>query len=295
MTFADESTLTPLNGSIDTSTWVYYLGDGTVTKSFIFANTSINPNYAFCFNVNRTLHKTVELHYSLTGYPQRRWDDTADLTNATTNKILYLLSSSVGLYSIYSVQNQFGTPVTGVYVTAERQISGVWYTLEQGTTDSAGTVTFWLNPNFDHRITFTKSGYTTQQVTIRPSSSTYTVTMTEPSSGNYNSSLEGITWTYSSNSGQYSSQGILLNGTNMSFWFNVTSNLSNIVSCKMELINNISGILNTTTDCTSSGGNLTLTYTMNCDITTSYRLKLYIDSGMGLNVVDADAYWACMK
>lgn len=293
ITFADEQTLTPINGSIDASTWNYWLENASLNETYIYVNTTVNnDNYSFCFSPpDKTLHKLVDLQYSMTGYPQRRWVDLGDLTNISTQKVLYLLGSSYGLYSIYIVQNQYGSPIQGVAVTAQRLISGAYYTVEQGTTDSAGSVTFWLNPNFDHRIMFVKAGYTSQTITVRPSSSTYTVTMSDSTSStaNFNSSLEGIWWHFAVNASTIS----LLPNTMYRFSLNVTANYSNIVSCKFDLLDNNASILGTVSGCNSTGGYIF--QDLNTAGNSSIRMKIYLDLGSGYFILDSDQFWRTLN
>ena len=288
-TFEDEETAIATNATIDSSTWYYYLGDGTVNKSLLYSTTSANESYGFCFTpTDKTMKKTLSLQYSDAGYPQRRWTSTTSLTNTTTNQKLYMLASADGTYSVYQVQAATGSSLEGVKVQVERQFSGVWVLVEEGTTDSAGGFTAWLNPDYDHRLTFTKSGYVSQQVTVRPSSSTYTIVMGGgEEASTYNSSMEGLSWKLYPNLGK-----IILPNTTQTFLFNITANLSNIVSCKMELINNNSVSLGTTTGCNSQGGNLSLSIPVGTN--RSIRGIYSVDIGDGYFVLDADAYWLIM-
>lgn len=288
-TFEDEEAATTMNATIDSSTWTYYLGDGTVNKTLLYSNTTDVESYGFCFTPTyKTVKDVINLQYSLAGYPQRRWESTTSLTNTTNNQVLHLLSSADGTYSVYLVQTLVGGKLSGVAVTAERQFSGVWTVVEQGVTDDAGGITLWLNPDFDHRLTFTKLGYTTQVVTVRPSSSTYTVVMGSGAidSASYNSSLSGLLWKV------YPGPQLLNSNTNYTFGFNITANYSNIVSCKMELLNNNSISLGTTTGCNQYGGNLSIF--LDTGMNRSIRGVFSVDVGDGLFIIDADAYWAIL-
>lgn len=288
-TFEDEETTISTNATIDTSTWHYYLGDGTVNKSLLYSTTSANESYGFCLTPgSKTIHSSVELQYSNTGYPQRRWTTSGDLTNTTLNQKLYMLSSADGTYSVYQVQNTVASGISGVAVEVERQFSGVWTLVEEGETDSAGAVTFWLNPDYDHRLTFTKSGYASVQITVRPSSSTYTVVMgTGEEAATYNSTSEGLSWSVYPGLGK-----VLLPNTTQTFLFNITANLSNIISCKMEIVNNNSISLGTTTGCSPQGGNLSLAIPLGEN--RSVRAIYSVNIGGGYFILDADAYWVVM-
>lgn len=290
-TFKDEETAVSTNATIDTSTWNYYLalGDGSVNKTLLYSTTQTNNSYKFCFTPSdRTLTSELELQYSGTGYPQRRWSTSGSLTNLTSNPILYMLSSVDGTYSVYQVQDTVGNGIPGVAVQAERQFAGVWTLVEQGVTDSAGGFTGWLNPDYDHRIIFTLAGYTTIQVTVRPSSSTYTVVMAGVGTeAVYNSSEEGMSWVVYPDLGK-----IILPNTTQVFSFNITANYSNLVACKMEIVNNDSVSLGTTTGCNSHGGNLSLSIPLGEN--KSVRAIYSVNIGEGFFILDADAYWILM-
>lgn len=276
-TFIDEGTLTAMNGTIDTSTWTYWLGDGSTTKSYLFSNLSIdNPSYAFCFSPpDRTLNYDVEMQYSYTGYPQRRYAiDSGSLTNSTTNKILYLLSSSDGIYSTYITSTSTNIPISNTSITIERQFSGVWTIIEQGITGSDGSTTFWLNPNYDHRITAIKTGYTTTQVTLRPTQSVYTIVMGGGvSNATYSSILEGIRYSF------YPKEDFLNSNTTYLFGFNITSSSCNLIRYKLELSLSNYTILNYTEGTSSCGSNISL-YQNTGDLNMIYA-RYYIDIGDG--------------
>jgi hypothetical protein len=281
-TFQNENG-TAMNGTIDSSTWTYYLGDGTVDKDTLYSYIN-NNTYPFCFSPpDKTMHHETNLQYSYSGFPQRRWEYSTDLTNTTLHQTLYLLASADGLYSTYQVQTAQGAPLEDVSVTAEREISGVWTTMEFGETGGDGAVTFWLNPDYDHRLTFTLTGYTTEQVTIRPSSTTYTVTLGSVTGDVFNSSLEGIKYWYTPPSGR------LAKDTNYTFILNVTDSNENLDSCRLQILNQDNTIISSTTGCSDTGGQIELEQNTSCCEKMFGRFSL--DTGEGYFVIDSDAYW----
>jgi len=284
-TFKDESTEAAINAQIDSSSWTYYLGGGSVTKSLSYSNSSEIPSYAFCFTPpDRTVNfELSNFQYSSTDYPQRRYTTSGTLSNSTTNQVLYLLGSSDGIYSNIQIVNVAGFPIIGATVTAERQIDGDWIVIEQGTSDSSGTVTFWVNPNIDTRITASASGYLQAQVTIRPTSTGYTLTLSSTQgNASFDSNLEGLTWRFEPGVGV-----IPLNET--AFNATITAQKDNIVSCEFRLTNQTGNISSTTSGCSSSGGNLSIVYTPSQN--EKINGILYVDLGEGLFILDGDAYW----
>jgi hypothetical protein len=183
ISFKDETLLTVLNGTIPLSSWTYGLASNpSYTKSYSFVNASENLNYSFCFMpIFETTLVTATIQYGGTGYPSKiKTITNQSFTNITTNMILYLLSTSEGLYSRYTtISSSSGINIIGTTVTVQRVIDGILTTINFGVTDSSGTVTFWLNPDFEYTFTFVKSGYGTRVLTLRPTSSeVYYISMT---------------------------------------------------------------------------------------------------------------------
>jgi hypothetical protein len=288
-TFKDEADSTAMNAFVDSSTWTYWAGSGSVTKTTTYSSpTTANPSYAFCFTPNVTITTDLTLKYSNTSYPQRTYtfDDTELTNTSVTNTVLYLLGTSDGIYSTFQfLDASDNSPIEDVLVTIERQISSVWTTMGQGSTDGAGTVTFWVNPDYPHRISGTKSGYAGIQQTITPSQSTYTVFMgTSTNASYYQYRYKNILYS------TYPMPGRLEPDTDYKFGFNITADDGNVVSCKLEIKNiTLDVVASTTTGCTAYGGTLSVTYN------TGNNQKLfgyyYVDLGNGLELFKANDAW----
>ena len=289
-TFKDEADDADLNASNDLTDVNYWLGSGTVSKSLITSNTTDNDYYVFCLEPqNRTLTLDMVFKYSRSGYPIRTFAYDGDsFTNETTNQTLYLLATADGIYSSFNIINSVGNPIQGVKVIIERQFSGVWTVIGQDTTGSDGSVTFWVNPNFQHRITAEKTGYTTGIVTITPTQSTYTMTLASSlEEGGYISELPGLKWVV------LPAIGTIPSGNN-NFNATVTSTESNLENCKFELLNstNSSQVLAITTDITNSSYcYLTITYGATENNNLFGRLSIDTDNTTGFVVVDSDWKW----
>ena len=286
-TFRDEETLARLNATADLVTWSYYLGAGDVTKSLIYTNITGNPSYAFCFSPpDKTLHNTLTFQYAATGYPQRIHYRDSDLTNIPVNQTLYLLATADGIYSSIQTVNTIGSPVTGVNVVIERQFSGVWTIIGTDVTDSSGIVTFWVNPDFDHRLTFTKIDCTGTTQTIRPTQATYTQTLNcqGGSEAVYISQIEGLRYTRGPRS------GVLEPGVT-NFTYTLFSEKSNIVDAKFELTNATNGVVlnSTSSSCTPTG--CILSFTHNFLAGAEIKGRYYVDIGNGDVLLEADAFW----
>ncbi len=218
ISFKDEETNNFINASISSSTFYYYINDVTTNKTLTFSNNTNNFEYDFCSLNNETINIIYSIQYLQgTDYPQRVAQGTSLLTNITTNKTLYLLSSSDGIYVTFQVQNANTEQViNGVDVLGTRVISGEEITVAQGTTDSAGSVTFWLNPDFLHTFNFTKTGYSTYTTSIYPTQTSYTISLTSGSAEVSNDYTKGISYSIKP-SGDYLTNNTLYN-------FNITIN-----------------------------------------------------------------------
>ena len=285
-TFLDEETLTRIGGQIDTSTFTYWLGNGVLTNELVYSNLTNSSEFDFCFTpAGETMHNTREVQYSSSGYPQRKFDDNTDLTSTITHKILYLLSSADGIYSTIQVVDENGDVVKIAAVTAERQFSGVWTVIGKEVTDGAGAVTFWVNPDYNHRFTIEKGGCVTNTETIRPTQTTYTATIDclGISDEIYVAPIEGIKYFLLPRSG-------LITIGQQNFSFQVASSKSNLVNAKFEIVNGSGFILTSQTSaCAAAGCTISKLYTVT-DFS-NIKGRYYIDLGDGYILLDADAHW----
>ncbi len=210
--FRDEASNNPLNATIDSSTWTYWSNNASNNKTYSYANTTDDlSNFAFCFTPQyRNISVDLVFQYSNTSYPQRTYSPaTLSLTNITTNTTLYLLPSSDGIYVTFQVVNSADQPIDGVSVNATRSIGGSTVVVGQGETGADGGVTFWLNPDFSHTFSFSKTGYTTYTTSLTPTQSSYTITLGSSSAATEYDFSRGISYsivpsgTYLSNDTTY--------------------------------------------------------------------------------------------
>jgi hypothetical protein len=219
ITFKDESTSSRINASIPSSTFVYYRGSPIINRTFSFINNSENYEYDFCASPNITLSIIPNLQYKQgTAYPQRVWNPSViDYTNSTTSQILYLLGSADGIYVTFQVVNSADQVLSGVDVTTVRNIGGTDTVVGTGATGASGTVTFWMNPDFSHTFTFSKSGYTTYTYSDTPTQTSYTITLAGGSSSVTNNTFRGINYAI------LPINLTLINNTDYTFGFQVNS------------------------------------------------------------------------
>lgn len=284
--FKNEETDIEINGTIDIVTFIYYLGDGSITKSLIYSASTEEPYFDFCFiPQNKTLHISYDLQYSGTDYPQRRNTISETLTNATTNKTLYLLASADGIYTTIQVIDQDGNRLSDVTVTVERQFGGVWTVIGKGVTDDAGAVTFWVNPDYNHRFTFESSECGTVEKEIQPTKTEYTQSMScTGGETSFISTLSGIKYA------RTPAEGIIQTGVT-NFTYHLVSTKGNIINASFYLVNSSnSEILNSSVStCSPSGCVLWFIY----NITSGMDIKgrYYVDIGNGSVLLEGDAHW----
>lgn len=175
-TFYDETSLSTLTGNITSGLFIYWLGNGILSKSFSYTNTSSASNYSFCFSPNtQNISSSISFNYVASGYNQRSYSHNLILTNSTTNVDLPLLADADGLFVTFQVLSPADQPISGVSVNATRTSLGTL--VGSGSTDDAGTITFFLNPDFQHTFVFVKTGYDTFTLNLFPTQSQYTVTL----------------------------------------------------------------------------------------------------------------------
>lgn len=215
-TLAEEN----ITATIDVS-WTYSLsGLGTINKTLSFLNATENNAYTFCFNPsNRTVNTDLTLNYNNDISQQRSFALTAVLSNVTTTQILYLLPTSLGLFSQFVTVDTLGRVIPSVKATVTRILGGSTVTVGSGFTDGSGFISFFTNPDALYTGTFEKSGFTTEIFTFTPITDLRTVTMAATSLTITNGTEITLNTTYQITPVNTT----LLNNTNVTFGFNVTS------------------------------------------------------------------------
>jgi hypothetical protein len=170
----------------------------------------------------------------------------------------------------------------------EREIGGVFTLVGQATTGTDGVATFWVNPNYEHRLTATASGYSSFQGTITPSQSIYTVTLVGGGSVQNASATRGMVWYVTPSLGPIEPK------INQPFTLIVNSPLVTLDNCKLELLNasNVSQIYNSVTGITNSSYcSLSMTFTTTKDQNIFGRISVDTNESTGWIIVDTDYKW----
>ncbi|KKN08450.1 hypothetical protein LCGC14_1056540 [marine sediment metagenome] len=203
------------------SSWTYHIGGGSVTKNLNYANATEAFNYDFCFNPpNQTLTAGVNISYNNAESQQRISNLLfSTLTNVTTQQTLFLLPTTLGLFSQFFTQDTLGNTLVSVLATITRTLVGSPITVTSDTTDGSGLVVFFLNPDVTYTATFSKSGFIDNIFTFVPITDLRTVTMGSVTDVVVNGSTISLGTSYEIQPDNSS----LNNNTVITFSFNVTS------------------------------------------------------------------------
>jgi len=283
-TFKDEADDSSIVASIPTSTFNYWLGDGSVNKTLTYINNTANPSYVFCsIPSDKSLNVDMVVQYkNTTSYPQRTYDPGVQtLTNITTNKTLYLLNTVDGLYVTFQVLNAAQQPISGVSVNATRVIGSENVVVGDGTTGASGSVTFWLNPDFEHTFSFLKTGYDIYTYSGTPTQSTYTITL-----GGGTTTETDYRRGISLSSAPISRY--LDNGTDYDFNFTISSSYWSLDSYEFDLYYSNNSLIGTASGSESAGSTISLT---NINTYNSTSIYMYYNYVINSTIINGTSYW----
>jgi hypothetical protein len=196
------------------------------------------------------------------------------------------------MYVTFFTSTSTGQSLPGVVVTASRLIGGVQTTIEQGTTDASGGVTFWLNPNYDTTLLFVKSGCTPTTSIIKPTQNQYTQVIICGTGGIGGglgqvtvSRIEGITYLRTPTSG-------ITNPGLINFTFMAHSDFNNLQNIMMQVLNN-SGVLSYSSTVCANSTNCQTSLVYNASNGDDLKGRYYIDigDGTGYILIEGDAHW----
>ncbi len=210
-----------ITASITSSAWTYFLGTGAVNKSLSYANVTENFFYDFCFSPpNQTLSTTLEIAYTNTISQQRVFSPSLlTLSNITAQQTLFLLPTTLGLFSQFFTQDTIGNTLVGVLATITRTLGGSTILVTSDNTDGSGLVVFFLNPDVTYTATFSQTGFLDNIFSFIPITDLRTVTMGSTTITIVNGSTISLGTSYEIQPSNES----LNNNTIVTFSFNVTS------------------------------------------------------------------------
>jgi hypothetical protein len=131
----------------------------------------------------------------------------------------------------------------------EKLISGTYTTVAEGVTDDSGSAVFYLNPNTFYRMTFSKSGYSTETVTLRPIQSQYEIVLDSTITVAYNNTWDGVIVLL------HPTKNVFSYTDNITFIYNITDYYSSLSSFTVNITNG-TNILFFGNSSNSAGGKL---------------------------------------
>jgi hypothetical protein len=244
----ENNTGTKINGTINNLQSTLKLDSNDDGLIFQYQDTNSDENH-FCINpTDEDINFDSSITYSGSGFPQRTVVFNQSLNGSYEFPLtLFLLPTSDGLYVTFQIIDVGGTPIQDVYVTASKVLGSSLTTISSGYTDSSGGVTFWLDPNSQHTITASKTGYESTSESITPSQSSYTIILGGETT-NYTSPLWGISYNI------LPVDIILNNHTDYNFTFEINSTYWDLSSYGFSLYNSTNDLLATQSDNNVSGG-----------------------------------------
>jgi hypothetical protein len=292
-----------INATVYQSTFNYWLGQGSVTKSYFYSTPfffgSALPNHDFCFTPS---NKSILLNYIYKAtnspvYTLRTFNSIINITttNASHQIILYLIQAADGASSTIQISDSTsGNVIQNARVTITTVINGVTTVIGDGYTDAAGTVSNYLSSTSAYTITASKPGCGSNTQTIVPVGS---YNMQLNCAGNmpkYSSQIDGVTYQRLPAEGVNRYPGLI----NYSYW--VSSALNPIVAARFDLLDLERNVLASNI---SYPGNNSYCNTSSCLLTLQYLVRsgdnvkgaYYINLGNTTNntwvLLEGDAYW----
>ncbi|KKN08063.1 hypothetical protein LCGC14_1060620 [marine sediment metagenome] len=251
ITFKNETVAEETVSAEIDSDWNFWLGSGTVIKTFSFANTTENFDYPFCLTSggNRTLNANVSLTYDNSISELRSFSNTYSLTNDPTNQTLFLLPTTDGVFVTFQTVTAAEQVISGV----DANVTKAGDIIASGVTDDAGLIQYFLDPDTTYVFSFSKTGFDVVTTTLKPTQSSFTIIMGGVIAPPENDTTKGISYIINPLA------NILNNNTETEFNLTFSSIFWLLDSFGFALKNSTGDVFNLTTSTTNTGGFLSQT------------------------------------
>ena len=161
----------------------------------------------------------------------------------------------------------------------------MWTIIGQETTDDAGSVTLWVNPDYDHKLTFVSDECVGDTVTIRPTQTQYTQQLVcGTSSTAVPSNLEGIKYA------RTPSSGIIQSGLH-NFTYQLLASKDNLVNASFYLVNMSNNVTLSSTYGSCAVGSCLMYFSYTVPEGANFYGRYYVDIGNGSFLLEGDAHW----
>lgn len=251
-TFANETAGQEALSASFLSSWTFFAGSGTITKSLTFNEASENPSYAFC---------TSPSDETITAEPTVTYDNDASqprgyspgeltLTNSTTSVTLFLLPTASGIFATIQVLTIAGNPISGARIVLSDSDFG---NLESRTTADSGTATFFVDPFNVYTIQASATGFVTFSGTNMFATTEFTIILSG-ALANVTDPTAGITFTI------IPTAAFLNNNTDFTFEFDINAALANLDTYGFFLSNGTDVLATSSIGNTPGGSTISLSF-----------------------------------
>jgi len=309
ITYKDETTNAYINASIISSIWNYNMTNSPYGKQLVYSGPSgvTFVEHPFCFIPPHSSiiisSATYQYGNAGAGYSTKIWPfNNLALTNSSTGLTLYLINlvdSGVTPVTFQTVNSQTNVVVGNIRIQIYRTILGVSTLVDDGYTDTAGTISYYMSPITPYTIVTSGGGCNSLTSTITPTSSQYNLllTCTSTTSQNFATILNGVSYQ------RTPADGVNTPGS-INYSFYVISNITHMTRVKFMLIDAIDGTTLATNDSLTGVGNcgvhsclLTMQYTTYTgdNVKGKYYVALNGTADSDLILIEADAYWRFIK
>ena len=301
--FLNELDASPLSLDVQSSSFIYWLGGGSVTQNYFYSTNVSSNNLSICFTpAYETVHVTPTIIYGINGiYPFRTYTTIVPAfltaTNITQNIPLYSLAATDSApITIQVLDTAAGSVIPGAEVIIQKNIQGTTTVIFDGLTDSAGTISIFLNTATPYTITVAKAGCGSNTQTITPVSSYQMSLNCATNTTKFVSAIDGILY-------QRTPQGGILTPGTLQYAYSIVSTIYPMTAAKFQLFDNEGNILATNETfinqsfsfCTNFSCNLTLTYTSVSGDNIKGRYYVMVGGSAPVNgsyiLLESDAFW----
>ncbi len=178
ITFFNETIAQQKTNATIVSDWTIWTNDQTINRTLSYTNLTENHVYDFCVTPNTTsVNVIVDLIYNNAESQQRSFSLTTVLTNLGVVQKLFLMPTSIGIFSPFRTTSTNGDTIANVKAVISRILGGVPIVAGTGFTDGSGFVSFFLNPDASYSAIFSKDGFGNNEFTFFPATDLRTVVM----------------------------------------------------------------------------------------------------------------------
>jgi len=168
-TFFNEINQTNINGATNPTTfessWVYWIGNGNIDKTYSFQNLSSSlNNYQFCIYPyipsNQTFRINGDIEFSATSFRENSYYlRNATLTNVSSDNLLYLLHTEYAT-KFFLTFKKGADLISGATITIQKYFTGLGEFKTTGikTTDDDGETTMWGEVDKTYKFFIMKEG-----------------------------------------------------------------------------------------------------------------------------------------